>query len=122
MTKLLVLLLALAGTAHAAGENAAILAVNRSASVSFLLSSLYYIEPSGVDAFKTGTNYDDYEKGSIGGAKLAASWMFPQYNDLYVHAEWSGVDGTVTYTGFTQGNPPTPIYNYPSHATIQEYA
>lgn len=123
MKRILLLAALLAASPVAAQQappvpNASILAVNRSLSLSYVLSDFYYIEPSGVDAFNTRANYDDYEKGTLYGARLAASWMS---DDLwYLHAEWTGSEGSVDYTGFTQ------ITFQPvsatSYATTQDYS
>lgn len=83
-------------------ENSAIMAVNNSVSAAYLNSNLDYVEPSDLDAFNTGTTYLDFEKGSLNGLRLAASWMSPDYRDLYVHGEWDWSEGTTNYTGFTQ--------------------
>lgn len=114
-------LLASAAPALAAGENPAILAVDRSVSISDHVLGLYYVEPSGVDAFTVGSNYDDDEHGSIPGLKLAASWMFPDASDLYLHAEWAGSKGDVTYDGYTLSTPPLQINGAASHAVIQDW-
>jgi hypothetical protein len=96
--------------------NPDILAVNRAFSLFYRYSSMYYIEPSGVDAFYTGTGYEDYESGGLNGGGLGLSWMS---NDLwYFHGEWSGVEGQVNYTGFDQGGNPV---NATSRATVQDY-
>lgn len=97
--------------------NPAILAVNRSLSLSYLQSRLYYVEPSDSLAFITNTNYADYEWGNLNGGRAAFSYMGPW--NSYVHMEWSGAEGVIRYTGYFQ--PSFAPANVNSRATTQEY-
>ncbi len=94
------------------------LSVNRSVSASYLSSYIYYIEPSNTDAFNLGTDYEDYEKGGLDGARLGLSWMTDE--GWYAAGEWSRASGSLEYTGYTQGSTPAPAAGF-SGATIQDY-
>jgi hypothetical protein len=105
--------------------NPSILAVNRSFSVAFQFTSFYYTEPSdSVSLYSlfypigSSAGYFDDEQGTLQGGKIAASWMTKD-NNWYVHAEWSGVEGQVQYTGFYQNG--RPANGLQSRATIQDY-
>jgi hypothetical protein len=95
-------ILCAAGTsAIAADMNPSILAVNRSASLSYVRTSMYYNEPD--DGQFLGTGYFDYEKGTLNGGQLAFSYTGPR--GLYLNAAWNQAKGTVDYNGFTGTTP-----------------
>lgn len=96
--------------------NPSILAVNRSASLNWIESYFYYIEPSGPDVFNTGTGYEDYEQGWMGGVGFAGSYMSD--GGWYGHAEWNYVQGKVAYTGFFSNGSPA---SGSSHAIINSF-
>jgi hypothetical protein len=116
--------------AQAPAETESIRAVNRSLSLSYRRSNLYYIEPTGSCAipnnctsFPNGySSYQDSEAGSINGFKVAASWMGGAdtwWDNPYVYVGWSWVNGRVSYAGFDQNN--NPVYGLQSRATVQDY-
>ncbi len=116
------LVLLLAASARAGELNPAILSVDNGVSLGYSALHLYYIEPSGVDQLANvpGSGYEDYEKGTIEGAKLGAGVVLPQAGNLYLRAGLQHVEGDVTYTGFTQQTF-KPIYGAISHAIINEW-
>lgn len=97
--------------------NPAILDVNNSLSLSYLLSRLDYIEPN--DAYATTpSGYLDKETGNLKGGRVAATCMFP--GNTYFHIEWSGAESLIDYSGYLQGGPPYIPVNEKSRATTQE--
>lgn len=105
------------------GPNGDILSVNRSISVSYLRSILYYDEPSANTGASVPTDYLDYEQGWMNGAKIAASWMTS--DQWYFDGEWVGAEGQIAYTGYacmtTAPFTCTPA-NLTSRTTTQDYS
>lgn len=93
-------LLCAAATSAAAEDNPSILAVNRSVSLSYLRSSMYYVEPDSGQGTGSG-GYFDYEQGTLTGGQLAFSYMGPK--GLYLNAAWNQAKGTVDYHGVPPG-------------------
>jgi|GEM_PF-4453246 len=96
--------------------NPSIAAVNNSVSLSYLGSSLYYIEPDNGTGF--GSGYNDSEKGNQKGARLAMTYM--GWDDVYFHAQYSGVEGKANYDGFTLLPVPGIPVNTVTRETFQE--
>jgi hypothetical protein len=99
--------------------NPAILDVNNSLSLSYLLSRLDYIEPNDAYA-STPSGYLDKETGNLKGGRVAVTCMFPL--NTYFHVEWSGAESLVDYSGYLQGGPPYIPVNGKSRATTQEFS
>lgn len=89
-------ILCAAATCAVAEENPAILAVNRSVSLSYFHSSMYYIEP---DSGQSNTGYFDYEKGTLKGGQAAFSYMGPR--GIYLNAALNRAAGTLDYRAST---------------------
>lgn len=100
--------------------NPAILEVNNGIALSYLLSRLYYAEPNNGYA-TTPSGYLDRETGNLNGGRIALSVM-TRLENYYVHAEWSGAEGKIDYSGYYQGGPPYIPANLKSRATTQEAA
>jgi hypothetical protein len=98
--RLAALLLSLLSAAAVADENPSILAVNRSVSLSYLRSSMYYLEPDSGQSTGSG-GYFDYEQGTLTGGQVAFSYMGPK--GLYLNAAWNQAKGTVDYHGVPPG-------------------
>jgi hypothetical protein len=77
LAALLLSLLCAVGTSAVAEENASILAVNRSVSLSYLRSAMYYLEPDSGQSTGSG-GYFDYEQGTLKGGQVAFSYMGPR--------------------------------------------
>lgn len=81
---------------------AAIIAVNRSVSVSYQITDSYYIEPSDGGAFTLPNfaAYSDCELGTERGGRAALSWTDPE-GRIYLYGDYARDAGNVAYTGFT---------------------
>jgi hypothetical protein len=116
-------LFAAAARAEAATSNRAILDLNNSMSLAYQALGFYYNEPSDTDpgiSFGLGSNYLDYEQGTLPGFKIAASMMSSGDTHLYLQGEYGFANGNADYTGFTQGPSPAPITGTTAE-TILEY-
>ncbi len=101
-----------------APESSPFLDVNNSVSFSFVQSHLDYIEPGSTN----GGTYLDYEKGDLNGGRVAFSLMRRlDVDNVYFHAEWTGTEAKVNYTGYYLGGPPYVQALGQSRATAQEY-
>ncbi len=96
--------------------NPAILSVDNSVSLSYVGSSVYYIEP---DNGQIGSGFNDSEKGNIKGGRGAFSYMGS--HGEFVQAQYTGQEGKLNYDGFLIGGPPYVPLNSTSRSTVQEF-